>query len=310
MKGRTKSETPSDWASEQYWAKGVSYVARFEDQRHGSPEAALTAALSVEFLARAALTHAHPALNADPQQEGSHLFYAVGLQAWKPPKTLPIHAVLGRLVRLFPEQFSPTHQKSAERLVERRNKELHTAAMAFVGLKEAEWLADYYDFVLAVAAILGRSPKDVFITTEKVRAAKALVRKHSADRRAAITKRISVRKKRFSALKPSIQVGKRNDAAVRNSSDPAASTTCPACKSSMSLVGLPISASEPEVQDGELVIRAVYLVSRASCRACGLVLRSSSEVGIAGIPLRFERLEEYDLHADREHEDYEEYDNM
>src|SRR4051794_2172325 len=95
------------WDPEQYWLKARVYARRSLDDGKGDWERAFWSALALEFLARCALTSIHPALNADPRDE-TNLFYAFGYDIKGQPRSLPVHAVLGRLEKLVEEFDKPT----------------------------------------------------------------------------------------------------------------------------------------------------------------------------------------------------------
>ena len=162
MAARPKLRSPQMWDADQYWLKAKIYFDRMEAARGGSSDAALFAALSLEYFARAALCSVHPALSADPQEEGAHIMFSFGLASPKLPKTIPIHAVYTRLNRISPQIFTRDHQEHAEYLTKLRNEEMHTALVPFEAFPETKWLAGYYDIVLAVLRILGRKATDLF----------------------------------------------------------------------------------------------------------------------------------------------------
>ena len=92
------------WDSERYWQKSKAYMQIATQGERGSWERSFWRALGLEFLLRAALTKIHPALNADPQNEGLNLLYAFGIPVKGEPRSIPIHAVTARLERII-ERF-------------------------------------------------------------------------------------------------------------------------------------------------------------------------------------------------------------
>lgn len=84
------------WDSEQYWRKACLYARRAFSETGTSSHRPLWSALALEFLARAALTHIHPVLNADSKDE-HNLLYPFAEHLKKQPRSIPLHAVLGRL---------------------------------------------------------------------------------------------------------------------------------------------------------------------------------------------------------------------
>ena len=68
------------WDPGEYWLKSRAYQARAVEMGRDEPERSFWRSLALEHLLRAALTSVHPALNADPQNEGLHLMYAFGIE--------------------------------------------------------------------------------------------------------------------------------------------------------------------------------------------------------------------------------------
>ncbi len=311
MAVRPKMKAPQMWDAEQYWLKAKVYFDRMEAARGGSADAALFAALSLEYFARAALCSLHPALNADPQEEGSHIMFALGLASPKLPKTIPIHAVYGRLLRVFPQVFTKDHHDHTEYLTKLRNEEMHTAALPFETLPETQWLAGYYDIVLAIMKTLGRKGTDLFSSTKAAAAARALVKTRRDKRIGDVKKRIADCKKAFESLDKNEQALRRTASEQRvRFQHPSAVSACPACTSKVLLRGTLLQVAEPDLVGEELLSEARYATDRVACPACKLRLRGATEVSVAELPPRFHEMQAYDLHESRDEEDDDEYDNM
>lgn len=311
MAVRPRLKVPQMWDSNQYWLKAKIYFDRMEAARGDSSDAALFAALSLEYFARAALCSLHPALNADPQEEGAHIMYAFGLGSPKLPKTIPIHAVYSRLHRIFPQVFTKEHQEHAEYLTKLRNEEMHTALVPFATIRETEWLAGYYDIVIAVLKIVGRKAADLFATSKAASAARAVVKARRDKRVGDVKKRIADCKKAFAALDKGEQAQRSAASAIRlRIQSPSAIADCPACSSKVLLRGTLLQISEPKLVDGDFESEARFVTDKVACAACKLRLRGATEVSVAGLPLRFHVMMAYDLHESRDEEDEEEYDNM
>ena len=131
---------PTAWDPNNLWNKATYYAERAAQADRESEDGMLFSCFALELLARAAITAIHPALNADPQNEGVHLMFACGIATPGKPKSVPIHAVLARLAVAYPE-FKP-HVSVCEYLVNLRNEELHSGVSSFQDLSEAKWLAD------------------------------------------------------------------------------------------------------------------------------------------------------------------------
>jgi hypothetical protein len=299
------------WDAEQYWAKAVKYFNQMQAQPPGEPVAPFYAALSVEFFARAAICAIHPALNADPRAEGDHILFAFGLPSTAQPRSIPIHSVIARLVRLYPGKFTDDHRKQAVLIIYLRNEELHSASLPFEALTEKDWLAAYYDVVLTIAALLKKRQKDLFPNVKAARAAKAILKAEQDQRLGNVKKKIGIAKHSFDALPPAEQAARQQTSAqALRLAHPSSVSKCPACQSPVLLRGTVIHQGEPKFNGETLVNDVRSATTGIACRACTLQLTGAAEIAIAGLPLRFQEEVEYDLHASREDDDEDEYDNM
>jgi rRNA processing protein Gar1 len=299
------------WNSDQYWAKGVRYFTRMQEATQGAPDVGFFAALSLEFFARAALTAIHPALNADPRDEGEHILFAFDIAATAQPKSLPLHSVLSRLVRSYPGAFTDDMKKQAEHIVRLRNEELHSAALPFETLREEAWLAGYYAVVLAIARILRRPQRELFSSTKASAAARAMVKTARDKRVGEVKKKIGKAKHAFGSLsQPERDARQQTAAYAARLVHPSRAAKCPACGSGVVLQGVVIYVAEPQFDGEELVGEVRYSTTGMRCSACRLKLTGASEIGMAKLPPRYQEDRQYDLHRDREDDEEEEYDNM
>lgn len=297
------------WEATDYWRKAQLYAQRALEDGREVWERAFWSALGLEFLARATLSNIHPALNADPQSE-LNLFYAFGFDIKGQPRSLPVHAVLGRLERLVPEFDKPTRE-FCDFFIIVRNRELHTGELAFEGLAEAEWLPRYYRASGILCASLGHQLNEL-VGPETASTAEKLIAALESDKLADVKKAIAAHRAVFEGKeeeeKERLKV--EQEVLARTWLGAAQAATCPACGAVAKLSGELERESEPMYQEGLLVVEQTYLANRLECGACDLVLRDIQEIHHAGLNPHFTRLIETDLHAYFEPEYYDEYNNM
>lgn len=297
------------WDPEQYWNKARLYARRALEDGREDWERAFWAALALEFLARSALATIHPVLNADPQNE-ANLFYALGYDIKGQPRSLPVHAVLGRLGRLVPDFDKPT-KEFCDFFIIVRNRELHTTELAFQGLTESEWLPRYYRATKILCGFIGRELAEL-VGTDTAATADLLIEALESDKRTEVLQNIAAHRAVFEA--------KPEDERERLSAEQSvlagiwtgavATATCPSCSSLAKLTGELERESEPMFEDGALHVEETYLASRMECGACDLTLKDIHEIHHAGLDPHFKRVVETDLHAYFDPEYYEEYNNM
>src|SRR5271166_1503206 len=131
------------WDTNGFWLKARAYVERANAYDHSKSDFVFWSSLALEILARAALTHIHPALNADPQQD-TNLLYGFGFEISGQPRSLPAHSVYARLEKIV-KGFEKPQRELCDFVGLLRNQELHTAEVPFEDLKASKWLPRYYE---------------------------------------------------------------------------------------------------------------------------------------------------------------------
>ena len=278
------STTPSGWDSENYWKKARAYVAVGRDQ--GAEHAAFRYALALEFLARAALTKVHPALNAHPNDDGVSLLHAFGIPVAGQPKSVEMKAVYARLGRIAPDKFTPTLMRKCEALAAKRNEELHTADLASASLKGSAWLSSFYEAVGVLCSLLGRTMED-FFGKEEAAVAQDLVDAQHGKQISSTRAAIKTVAKAFKA-KPQSERRALKETAEKTPGR-GKRTKCPACGSTGRVNGRVIRQSAPTYgdDDGQVTIEETCAADAFACVACGLSLQPMEAVLAAGIEPTF-----------------------
>lgn len=299
------------WDSEQYWEKARRYIEMADQPEREPWERPFWLSLAMEFLARAALTKVHPALNADPEGDGLNILYAFGFELKGQPKSLPIHAVLLRLQKILPESFTKPRREFCDFFANLRNQELHTADLAFEGLAESKWLARFYDICLVLCEELGKTP-EALLGTEEAQAAKDLVKTLKSDKISAVKSKIAAHQSVFEARPADerTKVAGEVNALSKQWITTRTKVNCPACKNAAQLQGSIERVSRPFYDGEQLLEKVIVRAHRLECMACGLALADIDELHVAEIEPHFEYLQETELHDYHEPDYYEEYDNM
>lgn len=299
------------WSSEQYQRKAQRYAEMASEAERATWERPFWLSLSLEFLARAALTKIHPALNADPQGDGLNLLYAFGYELKGQPKSLPIHAVFLRLERIL-EDFNKPRREFCDFFSNARNQELHTAELAFESLSEITWLARFYDVAQVLCTHLGLSLSDLFGSDEAA-SAEDLIRALHSDKRTTVEKRIAAHRSVFEAKSEEERtaLAAQQEAVLRSSFQfLVGRAQCPACGSAARLTGTLERTSRPYYDGDEFLEKSISLANSFSCSACGLKLSDVDELHVAGIEPHFEKVSAAELHDYHEPDYGPEYDNM
>lgn len=297
------------WDSEGLWLKAKFFVDKANLYDHAAREFPFYSALSVECLARSALTKVHPALNADPRED-VNLLYAFGIEVTAQPRSLPAHSVFIRLEKIVPG-FGKSQRELCDFMSILRNQHLHTAEMPYENLKTTKWLPRFYEVAKILNAFLGRTLEE-YLTIEVANVAGKLITTLNEERRGAVKGKIAAHTKVFESKPPEIQrkLCSDSEVGIKLLSGGSKGETCPACSSKGILKGDLFRESDPVYIDGELLVDEQYLGTEFTCLGCGLNLRGVEELTYAEMEPQFRETRSTSLHELYEPEFEFEYNNM
>jgi hypothetical protein len=297
------------WDSEALWLKARKYVDKANELQHTDPDFPFWSALALEFLARSALSHIHPTLNADPG-DPHNLLYALGFDVAGHPRSIPIHSVYLRLEKTIPG-FAKSQRELCDYMGLMRNEELHTGELGFAALPESKWLPRYYEVCRVLCGSMGKTLVD-YLGVELAGPAEHLIATLSEELITSVRSKIAAHARVFEDKPTEEQESLRTLAESRARLTPTGLTThpCPACGSDGLLRGDLIKQLRPEYEEEMLLVDQEYLAVEFKCLACDLALHSPEEVAPSGIEPRFSQRRATSLHELFEPEYYDEYMNM
>ena len=153
------------WDADALLAKSKRYVEKMLATSRDDWDFALWSSQALEFLMRAALADYGAALLADTSGDDvSHLLNAMGIQPKAKkyiPKSVATSDVINRLELIIPE-FTSELAGFCRRHTSLRNAELHSAQLAFDGVKHSTWLPIFYKTCKVLLINLGRNLPDLF----------------------------------------------------------------------------------------------------------------------------------------------------
>src|SRR5260370_25428076 len=117
----------SDWSQEGLWAKAKLYVQRALAESRLEPMFPFWSFLSLELLARAALSYVHPTLLAVP--EGDHLLHALGISVSRTLRSVPAKTVFLRCNKVV-TGFTQEEFDTCIEFLKIRTTQLHTGTPA------------------------------------------------------------------------------------------------------------------------------------------------------------------------------------
>lgn len=297
------------WDEEAFFNKATYFYQQSQiDQTSG--EFPLWCSLSLEVLARASLSHISPVLNADPQNEGQSILFALGLPYRGQPRSIPVHSVLARLEQLDSKFAENSCKKFCEYFATLRNEELHTGGSPFASLATSKWLPGFYLTAKVLCESMGKTLED-FIGKD-AKKAEELIDESKKNVLSAVKSRIANHKAVFDGhteekrLELSKEAERDSDKWDANGD----SILCPACGSQGVVHGYMINESEPKLDDDFFYSIQTYRANKFMCKACNLSLNGTSEIIAAELEITFTKSYELDLHDHFQLESYDDYMNM
>lgn len=290
---------------EPLYNKSKVYIERAIAQQSAGEIATcqLWASLALELLGKAALARIHPVLAADPQHVDS-LFAACGRSFSTARKSIMATTVFERLTHVT-KQFLKTDQDFCMGMANRRNAELHSGELPFVGMREGAWVPKFWRVSKIILEAQEKTLTDWIGFSEAAKADAAIQVVKTAD---AVNAKFSTAQKTFEEANSTEEAKNivRGSTKFLNISwqphfghihvDAFAPHRCPVCGCEGAVGGEfwneEVSIGEPEDEPWMELVEATYVTSGFRCAACQLKLDGREELDLAGIDNEFVTTEE------------------
>lgn len=285
------------WDKDALWSKSKGYVERALQEDRNNEMFPFWLSLSLELLARAAVSSIHPLLLAEPNKDDpTNILHALGRPTGKgKPKSLAISGVF-KLCRHLVPGFTEEDLKICTALADLRNEELHSGAIAFAILPTASWLTHFYRAATALANVQGHTLED-FLGDEESAAATKMITADTDAVKAKVQKALHDHKRAFEAKSLDERRGLAEASAAdaeQMAWDGGHRVACPSCDSKTYVTGESFSLKAPVLEDDEIVVRETMLPTALECHACGLRLTSHAELAEATLGAQYTRTARYD----------------
>ena len=288
-------QTPHEWSASALLAKAQVYAEAMLSFPHDDWRFTLWSALSLELLARAALSNFSPTLLADAKSSWHNVLFSLGKQPNATnfsPKSIDIRGVFGRLQDLIPD-FTRELEAFCVGHMSKRNEELHSGGTPFVGLSETSWLPTYYR---ACAVLLDSMQDDLerFLGTDESQVANAMIAAAQDESAKSVRQAINAHQ----IVWGNHDDNEKDDLILQSTTWATRQTghrvACPACECAAVLFGSPISAPIKSIEDDEITETQEYLPVRFECVGCGLKITGLSRLSAAGLGDTFNATFTYD----------------
>jgi hypothetical protein len=269
------------WSEEALFSKAVLYVQEMQKHPADNWQFGLWATLSIELLARAALSHVSPTLLAN-RRDWRNVHHALGHPATSVkflPSSTPSNEVLSMLNEIIPSFTNELFEACGKALV-RRNAELHTGEDAFAGIGTSEWLPYFYISCKVLLEFMGKGLKDLF---NDPKSAEALIASLQDTAAKAVWGEIDSHTKLWAAKGKEEQQTLESQAASWAIRMAGHRTKCPACGCPALIRGSSHGDVSSEIGEDVVVQKQSMLPSSFECVACKLRISGISKLSACGL---------------------------
>ncbi len=264
------------WSVDALLAKARLSLDRMKLGDANSSENALWSAITLELLARAALSNFSPVLLAD-EKNWRNLSFALGKSATSKrfnPSSIGIKEVLSRLSELDPK-FTQEIINFCSSHFDKRNAEVHTGELAFLGYGTSVWLPKFYQASEVFLVSLGIKIEDFFSDPEHVR---TLIDSLNDQAAQSVRGEIDAYKKVWEGMPEPEKALKINQAEIWASRHNGHRVTCPACSSPALVHGTATGPVQTQINEDEIEQKQARIPSSFECVACGLRISGFSKL--------------------------------
>ncbi|WP_027681680.1 hypothetical protein [Rhizobium leguminosarum] len=290
--------TPENWDAEALFVKAQRYAERMAEA--DGWEHALWSSLSLELLARAALSNVSPALLADNDKNWSSLFHALGFQPTEKmfaPKSISVTEVFKRLAAIFPGSFLQENESFCVQHTGRRNSELHSGEAVFEGSLGSTWQPRFYAACKALLSTMGLTLED-FVGGSEAEIAEKLIAAAADQSAKAVKADVEAHRKVWLAMSEEERTSLTEAATLWAMRYDGHRVDCPACGSIALVRGEAIAPAVVKLnhEEGLIVETQDYLPSQFECVACRLKIQGLSRLAAVdgNLANRFKNTSTYD----------------
>ena len=261
------------WSEASLFNKAKLFVQQMESHSD-TLLAGIWSALTLELLARAALSHISPVLLAG-DRNWRNITYALEKEPTIGnfrPRSIQSKELFDRIHELIPSFTEEVHL-FCMRQAERRNTELHSGDLAFE--KSADWRPRFYQACEILVESMDRKLTD-FVSDIAI--AKKMIESLKDTAAKSVNQDINAHKIVWSNKTEEERREASRDAQARATSDRGHRVECPACSSKALVQGEPIGPVETRIEDDEIVVRQRKSPSSFECTGCGLKITGFSRL--------------------------------
>jgi len=287
----------ASWDPDALWMKAKLFINNALDPDEVRPfdEQALWASLSLELLAKAALSRASPVLIAAPDEDGRNLLAAAGLVRGATSfRSVKAHTLFKRCALAF----RPFNADEAGKLAQNRNDYLHSGTPSFAPIPPEAWWPRFWAQADILVEACGKD-MDAFVGEAHAPQVRRLLQQNTQTLRDRVQALIERARRDLARYEDKTMSGREitewerpRDRSAGLSHDVLAD--CPACDFDDALLeGDEVIEEEvvwEQYSESDFDAHLVLTIeaSHFSCSRCHLVLDSPTQVELAGLDDRFD----------------------
>jgi len=275
--------TENPWSSDALFAKSLTYLEQMEASIADDWQFGLWSSLSLELLARAALSNISPVLLADSKNWRNITFALGSAPTVKKfsPISISTKEVLGRLKELLPE-FTEEMAGFCSKHTDDRNAELHSGEVIFGQNGTSRWLPRFYQSCDVLLRSMGKTLQDYVSDASH---AQSLITSLGDDASKSVKQDIAAHSKVWENKSEPDKENAVLQAVTWATRQSGHRVKCPSCSNTALLHGAPVGAVATQINEGddEVIQRQSMLPSSFECIACGLKISGYSKLSACGL---------------------------
>lgn len=275
--------------SENLYHKSKLYVEKAFDLEKKDVFFGLWIAMSLELLARAAISNINPILLLEQDKDSKALLAFLNLKgASKDIKSINISAIF-KLCKDLIKNFDDEKVTTCISLLNVRNQEIHSALASFNDYPYTIWLLKYYEIIDCLCNSMNKTLED-YLGNQESNIARQKLSDLATSQKSQVINLINACYNIFSQL---------NNDEQKEASDKAREITltlitqghhkviCPACKSDSTITGVSFGQTKTFINESIVEEKTEIIPNIFSCVACRLKLSGNNNLNIAGIGEHF-----------------------
>lgn len=246
-------------------------------------------AMSLELLARAAISNINPILLLEQDKDSKVLLAFLKLKgSSKDIKSINISNVF-RLCKDLIKNFDDEKFTTSIALLNVRNQEIHSALASFNDYPYTTWLAQYYEIIDCLCNAMEKSLED-YLGIQESNIARQKLSDIATSQKSQVIGLIRSYNNVFSQLNEDEQLEASNKAreiTLTLVTQGHHKVSCPACNSDATVTGVSFGQTKTIIDECQVEEKTEIIPNNFSCNACRLKLSGNNNLNIAGIGEHF-----------------------